>query len=159
MRPETWPDFEGRCGEVLGGAHLPWDRFAPPLRIFAPHLKSRAPPLGKISMIDQVNIWLFWLLRVYTPWESFFCKIEAVIAFHLCVKYPSWCNVLKEMNSNCNEWQNWMSCAVIISLLNVFHLLGLFPPKSCLARKLRIERNLTTWGRLFKGGLKFNPLF
>jgi hypothetical protein len=37
----TWPDFE-----VWGGAHLP-------RRIFAPPLKSHAPPLGKVSMIDQ----------------------------------------------------------------------------------------------------------
>ena len=28
-------DMAGFWGEVWGGAHLPWDRFAPPLRIFA----------------------------------------------------------------------------------------------------------------------------
>jgi hypothetical protein len=40
-------------GEVWGGAHLPWDRFTPPLRVFAPPLKSHAPPLGKVSKIDR----------------------------------------------------------------------------------------------------------
>jgi hypothetical protein len=38
---------------MWGGAHLPKDRFAPPLRIFASFLKSHAPLLGKVSMIDQ----------------------------------------------------------------------------------------------------------
>jgi hypothetical protein len=38
-------------GRILrGGVHLPWDCFAPPLRIFAPPLKIHAPPLGKVSM-------------------------------------------------------------------------------------------------------------
>ena len=38
----SWPDFVGRC--------------ASPLRLFncfAPSLKSHAPPLGKVSMIDR----------------------------------------------------------------------------------------------------------
>jgi hypothetical protein len=79
VNKSSWPDFEGRCGEVR-------DRFAAPLRIFEPPLKSHAPPLGKVSMTDQSeNLTFFWLLRVYT---SFFCKIETVIAIHLCVKYP-----------------------------------------------------------------------
>jgi hypothetical protein len=37
------PDFEGKC---CSGAHLPCDRFALPLRISAPPMKSHAPPLG-----------------------------------------------------------------------------------------------------------------
>ena len=40
-------------GILRGGVHLPWDRFAPPLRIFAPALKSHPRLLGKVSMIDQ----------------------------------------------------------------------------------------------------------
>jgi hypothetical protein len=51
-------------------------------------MKSHAPPLGKVSMIDQSgNLALFGCLglRVY---KVFFCKIETVIAIHLCVKYP-----------------------------------------------------------------------
>jgi hypothetical protein len=40
-------------GEVCGGAHLHWNRFAPPLRIFAPLLERHAPPLEEVWMIDQ----------------------------------------------------------------------------------------------------------
>jgi hypothetical protein len=53
---------------LWGGAHLPCDRFAPPLRIFVPPMKSHAPPLGKVSMIDRSgNLALFGCLglRVY----------------------------------------------------------------------------------------------
>jgi hypothetical protein len=70
IQAKPWPG--------LGGAHLPWDRFAPPLRNFAPPLKSHAPPLGKVSMIDQSENLTF----------MFFCEMETVIAIHLCVKHP-----------------------------------------------------------------------
>jgi hypothetical protein len=37
-------------GRILrGGAHLPWDRFAPPLGIFAPPLGIFPPPLGTFA--------------------------------------------------------------------------------------------------------------
>jgi hypothetical protein len=92
------------------GAHLPWVRFAPPLIIFAPPLKSHAPRLGKVSMIDQrENLTFFGCLRF-----SHFCKIETVIAIHLCVKYPFNEMFWKKLCSNCNEGQNWMSCTAII---------------------------------------------
>ena len=91
----SWPDFEWRCG--------------PPLIIFAPPLKSHALPLGKVSMIDQsANLTFFGCLG------STLRKIETVIAFHLCVKYPFNTLFWKKLCSNCNEGQNWMSCTVII---------------------------------------------
>jgi hypothetical protein len=68
IQAKPWPDFEGRG---LRGAPLPWDRFPPPL-------KSHAPPLGKVSMIGQSENLTF----------MFFCKMETVIAIHLCVKHP-----------------------------------------------------------------------
>jgi hypothetical protein len=53
-------NMAGFWGDVWGGAHLPWDRFAPPLRIFAPPLKRCAPSLGKVSMIDQSETLTFF---------------------------------------------------------------------------------------------------
>jgi hypothetical protein len=40
---QVLPDIARNWGEVCGGAHLPWDCFAPPQRIFAPPMKSHAP--------------------------------------------------------------------------------------------------------------------
>ena len=59
-----WPDFEGRCGEVRTSPeivlHLPWEFLH-----LNSHLKSHAPSLGKVSVIDQSEHFTFWLLRGY----------------------------------------------------------------------------------------------
>jgi hypothetical protein len=48
-----------------------------------------APPLGKVSMIDQSeNLTFFGCLGSTLRKKVFFCKIETVIAIHFCIKYP-----------------------------------------------------------------------
>ena len=66
--------------------------------------------LGKVSMIDQSeNLTFFSCLG-----STLFCKIETVIAIHLCVKYPFNAMFRKKLCSNCNEGQNWMSCSCTV---------------------------------------------
>jgi hypothetical protein len=111
----------GFWGEVWGGAHLPWDRYAPPLRIFAPPLKSHAPPLGEVSMIDQSgNLTFFGCLGFRLRKKVFIRKIETLIAIHLCVKYTFNAMFQKKLCSNCNEGQNWMSCTVRIHWIHMY---------------------------------------
>jgi hypothetical protein len=102
----SWPDFEGGGGG--GGAHFP--EIVLHLRWKVMHF-----PLGAVSMIDQSeNLAFFGCLGSTLRKKVFFCKIETVIAIHLCAKYPFNAMFWKKLCSKCNEGQNWMNCTVII---------------------------------------------
>jgi hypothetical protein len=101
----------GFWGEVWGDADLPWDHFAPPL-------KSHAPPLGKVLMIDLTENLTFFGRKFinFLPNELINLRkgIGAIFYQHFyCIDSNK--IFQKKLCSNCNEGQNWMSCTVIVT--------------------------------------------
>jgi hypothetical protein len=97
-----------RQGWILsGGAHPPWNRFAP-----SPDNFCTSPEKWCTSPWESFNDRSKWkcdcCLGSTLPKKVFFCQIETVIAIHLCVKYPFNAMFWKKLCSNCNEGQNLM---------------------------------------------------
>jgi hypothetical protein len=91
---------------VVHGRILRGDRFA------------RTSPWESFNDTNQSeNLTFFGFLG---STQKFFCKIETVIAIHLCVKYPFNAMFWKKLSSNCNKEQNWMSCTV--STIDTLHI-------------------------------------
>ena len=89
--------------EVWGGAHLPWERFAPPL-------KGHAPPLGKVSNNDRSK-WkfdIFWLLNHMVYITSIMCthaNLEGQIYHFIDFDSTVLCRFLHKICFG--RWQFW----------------------------------------------------